>query len=109
MVNSILDYRNEGPYYLGGWSASGVVAYEIARQLKEKGREVALLVMFDTANPAFQQRVLKEFRLDSWVRKMKFFATELWGLKARKCAGLCDRKGEGAPSKTSRSRLANPV
>jgi surfactin synthase thioesterase subunit len=28
LVNSILSYQNEGPYYLGGWSDSGVVAYE---------------------------------------------------------------------------------
>src|ERR1700719_2774488 len=24
LVSSILDYQNEGPYYLGGWSDSGV-------------------------------------------------------------------------------------
>ncbi len=77
LVKSILDYQNEGPYYLGGWSDSGVTAYETARQLTEKGHEVALLVMFDTTNPAFQKRVLKEVWVKSLARKMKFQADEL--------------------------------
>ena len=71
LANSILDYQSEGPYYLGGWSNAGVVAYETARQLREKGYEVALLAMFDTTNPKFKQSVLKEHWLDSWAKKMK--------------------------------------
>ena len=47
-------------YYVGGWSELGVVAYETARQLTKKGHEVALLVMFDTANPSFQRQALKD-------------------------------------------------
>jgi thioesterase domain-containing protein/acyl carrier protein len=83
LVKSILDYQNEGPYYLGGWSDSGVAAYETARQLTEKGHEVALLVMFDAVNPAFQQSVLKEALLNSLAKKMKFQAAELMGLKLK--------------------------
>jgi amino acid adenylation domain-containing protein len=83
LVNSILDYQKEGPYYLGGWSASGVVAYEIARQLMEKGHEVALLVMFDTLNPAFQKSLPKAIWLGSRAKKIKFQAAELLGLKLR--------------------------
>jgi amino acid adenylation domain-containing protein len=37
-----------GPYHLGGFSLGGVVAYEMARQLRSLGEEVALLVLFDT-------------------------------------------------------------
>jgi thioesterase domain-containing protein len=81
LVNAILDYQKKGPYYIGGWSASGVVAYETARQLMSKGHHVALLAMFDTANPSFQRRALKEAWLESKARKVKFFATELLGLK----------------------------
>ena len=81
LAESILDYQKEGPFYLGGWSASGVVAYETARQLADMGHEVALLAMFDTANPAFQQRALKEFWLDSRAKKIRFLAKELWALK----------------------------
>jgi amino acid adenylation domain-containing protein len=83
LVNSILDHQKEGPYYLGGWSASGVASYEIARQLIDKGHEVALLVMFDARNPAFQQRVSMDVWFDSWVKKMKFRVAELLRLKLK--------------------------
>jgi thioesterase domain-containing protein len=37
----------QGPYLLGGWSAGGVIAFEMAQQLKRQGHEVALLALFD--------------------------------------------------------------
>jgi amino acid adenylation domain-containing protein len=37
-----------GPYCLGGFSFGGLVAYEIAQQLRAAGEEVGLLVLFDT-------------------------------------------------------------
>jgi thioesterase domain-containing protein len=37
-----------GPYLLGGWSMGGVVAFEMARQLREAGEEVALLALLDS-------------------------------------------------------------
>ena len=77
----ILNHQKEGPYYVGGWSDSGVVAYETARQLTEKGHEVALLVMFDTANPSFQRQALKDAWLTSRTEKVRFFFAELLGLK----------------------------
>jgi amino acid adenylation domain-containing protein/FkbM family methyltransferase len=40
-----------GPYLLGGWSMGGVVAYEMARQLRVAGEGVDLLMMIDSHNP----------------------------------------------------------
>jgi len=37
-----------GPYFLGGFSFGGLIAYEIAQQLRALGEEAALLVLFDT-------------------------------------------------------------
>ena len=37
-----------GPYLLGGFSGGGITAYEMARQLRPRASEVALLVMLDT-------------------------------------------------------------
>lgn len=37
-----------GPYFLGGWSLGGSVAYEMACQLTEAGHGVASLVLIDT-------------------------------------------------------------
>jgi amino acid adenylation domain-containing protein len=68
----------QGPYRLGGWSLGGVVAFEMARQLREQGDEVALLVILDsvpdlTAEAAgFQTDV--DFLLD-----MSAYVESLWG------------------------------
>ena len=40
-----------GPYYLGGYSMGGEIAFEIAQQLVRMGECVQLLVLFDTPNP----------------------------------------------------------
>jgi thioesterase domain-containing protein len=47
-----------GPYYLGGFSGGGVVAYEIACLLREQGEEVPLLVLLDSMNPAMPRTSL---------------------------------------------------
>jgi thioesterase domain-containing protein len=38
--------QTEGPYFLGGFCFGGVVAFEMANQLRSQGREVALLTLF---------------------------------------------------------------
>jgi acyl-CoA synthetase (AMP-forming)/AMP-acid ligase II/thioesterase domain-containing protein/acyl carrier protein len=37
-----------GPYYIGGYSMGGAVAYEMAQQLRAAGQTVGLLALFDT-------------------------------------------------------------
>ena len=41
----------EGPYNLGGWCYGGVVAYEMACQLKEAGEDMGSLIMIDAFLP----------------------------------------------------------
>lgn len=41
----------EGPYFLGGHSSGGLVAFEIAQQLREGGQEVALVAILDSEAP----------------------------------------------------------
>lgn len=40
-----------GPYYLGGWSAGGILAYEAAQQLAHDGQTTAKLFLLDSPNP----------------------------------------------------------
>ncbi|MGL4236955.1 SDR family NAD(P)-dependent oxidoreductase [Tabrizicola sp.] len=40
-----------GPYLLGGFSGGGLTAWEIGRQLRTAGEEVALMVLLDTPLP----------------------------------------------------------
>ncbi|MCP4644452.1 MAG: amino acid adenylation domain-containing protein, partial [bacterium] len=51
-VDAMIDAQPDGPYRVGGWSFGGYVAYEMARQLHEQGRDVSLLALFDTPVPA---------------------------------------------------------
>jgi thioesterase domain-containing protein len=41
----------QGPYHLGGWSMGGIVAYEMAQQLRAQGQSVGLLALMDTTIP----------------------------------------------------------
>ncbi|MEZ4867758.1 MAG: HAD-IIIC family phosphatase [Caldilineaceae bacterium] len=47
-LKAIQTVQPTGPYYLGGWSFGGMVAFEMAQQLQRAGQEIALLALIDT-------------------------------------------------------------
>ena len=48
-LDAVKARQPDGPYYLGGYCFGGNVAYEMARQLRNQGEEVALVALLDTA------------------------------------------------------------
>jgi amino acid adenylation domain-containing protein len=48
-LEEIRQVQPAGPYRLGGWSLGGVIAFEMARQLRAAGEEVELLAMLDSS------------------------------------------------------------
>ena len=48
-LQDIRSVQPEGPYFLGGYSFGGLVAYEMARRLTSQGEQVAFLALFDTS------------------------------------------------------------
>jgi aspartate racemase len=46
----------EGPYCIGGFSFGGLLAFEVAQQLKRQGQEVSLLILLDPTTPSNSQR-----------------------------------------------------
>ncbi|WP_414585411.1 non-ribosomal peptide synthetase [Scytonema sp. PCC 10023] len=50
-IEALRTVQPRGPYFLGGWSFGGLVAFEMAQQLQSSGHEVALLALLDTAAP----------------------------------------------------------
>nr|WP_017317820.1 non-ribosomal peptide synthetase [Mastigocladopsis repens] len=50
-IEALRRVQPSGPYFLGGWSFGGLVAFEMAQQLQKAGDEVALLAMLDTVAP----------------------------------------------------------
>lgn len=52
-VNQIRRVQPHGPYFLGGWSYGGLVAFEMAHRLESIGESVGILAMLDTSNLAY--------------------------------------------------------
>jgi thioesterase domain-containing protein len=50
-VRAIRGIQPRGPYFLGGWCYGGVVAYEMAQQLRSRDSEIALLVVVEPMRP----------------------------------------------------------
>jgi thioesterase domain-containing protein len=55
-VDAIRSVQPSGPYLLSGYSGGGVIAFEMARQLRQQGQETALLAMIDTLCPVVPTR-----------------------------------------------------
>ncbi len=47
-VDSIIKVNPKGPYAIAGFSFGGIVAFEMARQLKEQGKRVSIIALLDT-------------------------------------------------------------
>ncbi|CAH8292861.1 amino acid adenylation domain-containing protein [Mariniflexile fucanivorans] len=47
-VDTILDANPNGPFALAGYSFGGIIAYEMARTLIERGKKVTMVGLFDT-------------------------------------------------------------
>jgi thioesterase domain-containing protein/acyl carrier protein len=48
-LEEIRRVQPEGPYSLGGWSLGALIAFEMARQLRALGEEIALLAVLDSS------------------------------------------------------------
>ena len=47
----MLRIQPEGPYFLGGTCGRGIVAYEMAQQLRAMGHKIGLLALFEVYTP----------------------------------------------------------
>lgn len=58
-IDAMRTAQPNGPYHLVGYSAGGLIALEIAQQLRQMGERVGLLGMLDTYAPAADQHPRK--------------------------------------------------
>jgi amino acid adenylation domain-containing protein len=63
-----------GPYFIGGYSFGGVMAYEVAQRLIGMGETVGLLVMLDCAKPGKGWKRLKK----GIMRRIRMFRRDGW-------------------------------
>jgi amino acid adenylation domain-containing protein len=87
-ISEMCKIQPHGPYFFGGYSLGGVVAFEIAQQLHGAGEQVALIVLFETRNPArparrysFAERMrlrLRALEHSPPGAKLRYFAQRPW-------------------------------
>jgi thioesterase domain-containing protein len=68
LLLKILATQPEGPYTIGGMCLGGILAFEIASQLRAAGREVSLLVLLDPPNPSYLDSCDSPTRRLSYLR-----------------------------------------
>lgn len=61
-IQAIQTLQPHGPYYLGGWSFGGLVAFEMAQQLTQAGEKVELLAILDTTAPCTKPSFYQSFK-----------------------------------------------
>jgi len=84
LVEALCASHVQEAYHLAGWSHAGLIAYEMAQQLRSRGKEVALLLLFDTNSPAY----LRGFKR-WWNYPIRlYFMLEKWLYYFRKMRGL---------------------
>ncbi len=69
-IGDIRSIQPHGPYFLAGYSAGGLAAYEVAQQLVAAREQVALVVLFDTLSPTAPSWSFSE-RLDAHLQNLR--------------------------------------
>lgn len=73
-IEEILAKNPDGPFALAGYSLGGIIAYEMARQMKALGKDVRMLAMFDT-------HITQTTKFDSWIKitlnRIRFFIMQV--------------------------------
>jgi amino acid adenylation domain-containing protein len=72
---SIMAQNPNGPYALAGYSFGGIIAFEMARQFMQQGKEVKMLAMLDTY--AYRSPYYDPW-LTMQVKRVKFFSRKLY-------------------------------
>ncbi|MEB3279240.1 MAG: amino acid adenylation domain-containing protein [Lyngbya sp.] len=55
-IEAMQAVQPEGPYFLGGHSYGGNVAFEMGKQLRQRGENVALLAIIDSSAPTYKDK-----------------------------------------------------
>lgn len=81
-IAEVRQYQPQGPYALGGYSAGGCIALEMARQLTAAGETVSHVVMLDSWGPAMVGRT-PSLRFSRMLRRLRFEGPRFVSRKVR--------------------------
>lgn len=74
-IQEVLMVEKEGPYALAGFCMGGTIAWEMARQLKAKGKQVALIGLFETI--AYRVPERKPSRFEQYLNDLSWSVRQL--------------------------------
>jgi amino acid adenylation domain-containing protein len=87
----------EGPYYLGGSSFGGLMAFEMAQQLYAQGQQVGLLALFDTYAPGFlelsSEATALHYKVYRFMQRLNLHLSNLLLLETRGKVAYARQKG----------------
>ncbi|MGD1703627.1 AMP-binding protein [Dapis sp. BLCC M229] len=79
-IDALKNIQPQGPYFLGGHSFGGQVAFEISQQLQKQGDEIGLLAIFDIPAPLFSSFIIAGWDdtkyMSEVVRLFEYFLKE---------------------------------
>ncbi len=93
-VDEICSVQPNGPYFLGGYCFTGLVALEIAHQLQAQGQEVALLALLQTYGPNPLLRLYYQTigrTIDHWRRLQQLNRAEQLAYVLERVRRIMDR------------------
>jgi aspartate racemase len=96
---AVREAQPAGPYFFGGYCLGGAIAFEMARQARDAGEQVALLVLMDTFAPA----ALAEEEFDDALA-LSWFGRDL-GMPAGKRLSVPAEELRGLPAEEAFGRV----
>lgn len=87
-VRRVMEVEPEGPYYLAGFSAGGVTAFEMARQLEAMGKRVAFTGIIDMDLPERTPDRMRRNSRRTFSREVFYLARDLMPNSRRRRAGV---------------------
>jgi FkbH-like protein len=77
-IREIRELQPDGPYYFGGSSFGGLVAYEMARQVLAEGLEVGIVALFDTHGPGYPRTLPTTSAFERKLDQLRFRVSLHW-------------------------------
>jgi amino acid adenylation domain-containing protein len=91
-IAEIVADRPDGPLFLAGFSAGGIIAYEMAIRLAARGRPVAAVVLLDTFHPSIEgrRRTVREHAAALWSEGPAYLLHRREGRRKRRLYAHAD-------------------
>jgi thioesterase domain-containing protein/acyl carrier protein len=102
-IKEMRELQPNGPYFIGGRSLGGVVAFEMAQQLQDQGEQIGLLALLDTYPSGYAKLLRNEVSFAGTVkrglRRTKSHLSNLGSLQAADKIIYVMKKARFAPRK----------